>query len=239
MRVKIKGEITASRLEKAFQKAVEKYEAVRPGAKIYGANLYLTAYDADGLPFDLADQRGESLFITIEADSGEIVKPALTAEGEWRRQQAHQAKEEACAAAERLEKETLEKYAKIKRERQEQEAKARETFKGLNEATAKRIQNDPENFINELNSAIQTAWQKCQPLAKHGTQKGLPLALPTFSLHADGLLLSVKTRTHPRRVLNPICTLQHGEITSFWMHEAWDEATRQIRKVLHTTSEAN
>ncbi|WP_341649903.1 hypothetical protein [Thauera humireducens] len=53
MRIKIKGEITAERLAEALHAAAEKYEAVRPGHKVYGANLYLTAFDADGLPFDL------------------------------------------------------------------------------------------------------------------------------------------------------------------------------------------
>jgi hypothetical protein len=83
MRIKIKGEITAERLAEALHAAAEKYEAVRPGHKVYGANLYLTAFDADGLPFDLVDHRGEPLSITIEAKSGELVKPALTAEGAY------------------------------------------------------------------------------------------------------------------------------------------------------------
>lgn len=41
MRIKIKGEITAERLAEALHAAAEKYEAVRPGHKVYGANLYL------------------------------------------------------------------------------------------------------------------------------------------------------------------------------------------------------
>nr|WBU75824.1 hypothetical protein PGH06_25715 [Citrobacter braakii] len=39
MRIKIKGEITAERLAEALHAAAEKYEAVRPGHKVYGANL--------------------------------------------------------------------------------------------------------------------------------------------------------------------------------------------------------
>ena len=90
MRIKIKGEITAERLTEALQKAFEKYETVRPGHKIYGANLYLNAFDTDGLPFDLINHRGDSLMITIEAKSGELVKPAITADGAQRRQQAEE-----------------------------------------------------------------------------------------------------------------------------------------------------
>lgn len=73
MRVKIKGEITSERLAEAPQAATAQFEAVRPGCKVYGANLYLTAYDADGLPFDLADHRGEPLWINI---AGKAAIPA-------------------------------------------------------------------------------------------------------------------------------------------------------------------
>ncbi|MEB2694217.1 hypothetical protein QJQ08_00060 [Chlamydia suis] len=66
MRIKIKGEITAERLAEALHAAAEKSGAVRPG-RGYGANLYLTAFDADGLPFDLVDHRGEPLSIAAEA----------------------------------------------------------------------------------------------------------------------------------------------------------------------------
>lgn len=243
MRVKIKGQITAERLAEALQKASEKYEAVRPGHKIYGANLYLTAFDADGLPFDLADHRGEPLSITIEAKSGELVKPALTAEGEQRRQQAKEeakrleAEAEAKAAEDR--RKTLDEYERERQKRQEKKAAAREQFQFLNETTAQRLKDEPERFINELNNAVQTAWQKCQPIAKQGAQKGLPLPLPTFSMHAGNLLLSVETWKNPRQVLNPICTLQHGEIAPFWMHEAWNEAIGQISEVLLPAPETN
>ncbi|MEN1450744.1 hypothetical protein AAIH05_34290, partial [Pseudomonas aeruginosa] len=58
-------------------------------------------------------------------------------------------------------------------------------------------------------------------------------ALPVFSVHADGLLLSVETWKNPRRVLNPLCTLQHGKIAPFWMHEAWLEAMCGMRIKIH------
>ncbi len=232
MRIKIKGEISAERLTEALQTAVEKYEAVRPGHKIYGANLYLTAFDADGLPFDLADHRGEPLSITIEAKSGELVKPALTAEGEKRRQEAKRLEEKTIAEAKRRERETFDEYERKRQEKQAKEEKARSQFKWLNETTAELLKNHPDRFIEELNGAVQAAWQKYQPITKQGAKKGQPLPLPTFSKHADGLLLSVENWKNPRRVLNPICTFQHGEITPLWAHEAWDEAIKQIGNVL-------
>ena len=121
MRIKIKGEITAERLAEALHAAAEKYEAVRPGHKVYGANLYLTAFDADGLPFDLVDHRGEPLSITIEAKSGELVKPALTAEGEAHRQkakeEARRQAEEAEAEAQRRHRQTLDEYEQERQKR--------------------------------------------------------------------------------------------------------------------------
>lgn len=56
--------------------------------------------------------------------------------------------------------------------------------------------------------------------------------MPSFSTHGGGLLLSVETWKNPRRVLNPICTLAHGEIEAFWKHEAWTQATNYIMDVL-------
>lgn len=231
MRVKIKGEITAERLSEALLAAVEKYEAVRPGHKIYGANLYLTAFDADGLPFDLADHRGEPLSLTIEAKSGELVKPALTAEGEERRQEAKEQARRLEEEAKKQERQTFDEYERKRLERREKEAAARKQFQWLNKTTAELLKNHPERFIEELNSAVQAAWQKYQPITKQGAKKGQPLPLPTFSKHADGLLLSVENWKNPRRVLNPICTFQHGEITPLWAHEAWDEAVNQHRKM--------
>lgn len=48
MRVKIEGEITAERVCEGLAKAQEQYGKVVPGFKIYGANLYLNAFDALG-----------------------------------------------------------------------------------------------------------------------------------------------------------------------------------------------
>lgn len=124
MRIKIKGDITAERLAEALQAATEKFEAARPGSKVYGANLYLTAYDADGLPFDLVDHRGEPLWINIAAKSGELVRPALSADGEERRQKAKDEAKRLTEEAEAKEKAEYEQVvAKLKQKRQEQQEK--------------------------------------------------------------------------------------------------------------------
>ncbi|GJA56429.1 hypothetical protein KAM348_38520 [Aeromonas caviae] len=159
MRIKIKGEITAERLAEALHAAAEKYEAVRPGHKVYGANLYLTAFDADGLPFDLVDHRGEPLSITIEAKSGELVKPALTAEGEARRQkakeEARRQAEEAEAEAQRRHRQTLDEYEQERQKRRKKEAEARKQFEDANAITAELLKTMPERFIDELHILVE------------------------------------------------------------------------------------
>ena len=148
MRIKIKGEITAERLAEALHAAAEKYEAVRPGHKVYGANLYLTAFDADGLPFDLVDHRGEPLSITIEAKSGELVKPALTAEGEAHRQKAkEEARRQAEAEAQRRHRQTLDEYEQERQKRRKKEAEARKQFEDANAITAELLKTMPERFM--------------------------------------------------------------------------------------------
>ena len=95
-----------------------------------------------------------------------------------------------------------------------------------------------ERFIDELNKTVQGVWDDLKPTETQGKKKGQPKALPVFSIHADGLVLSVETWKNPRRVLNPLCTLQHGEIAPFWMHEAWLEAMRRIVDLLDTLTAA-
>jgi len=228
MRIKIKGEITAERLAEALQAAAEKYESVRPGHKVYGANLYLTAFDADGLPFDLANHRGEPLSITIEARSGGLVKPALTAEGEARRQKA---KEKAHRQAEyeaMHEQERQKEIEQALQKRREMEAEERKYFDEANTATAELLKNMPERFLDELNKTVKGVWNDLKPTEKQGKKKGQPKAMPVFSIHADGLMLDVETWKNPRLVLNPYCTFRDGERKPIWAGDTWYEAMVRI-----------
>lgn len=239
MRVKIKGEVTAERLIEALQAAVEKYEAVRPGHKIYGANLYLNAFDADGLPFDLAGRPGEPLSITIEAKAGDLVKPALTAEGESRRQEAKRRVDEANARVEERHRQAQEEFERERQKRREIVAKNRSSFEYANVITSKLLESSPEQFVSELNKIVQSVWNDLKPVEPHGRKKGEQKPIPTFSADADGLLLYVETSKHPRRVTNPICSLNRsGEFVYFWMNEAWKEATNRITAFMEAQSKS-
>ena len=241
MRVKIKGEITAERLAEALQAATEKFEAARPGCKIYGANLYLTAYDTDGLPFDLADHRGEPLWLSLSAKSGELVRPALSAEGEERRQkakeEARKIKEEAEAKANAEYQQAMAKHAQEREARRAKEAEATSQFEWLNTTTAALLERDAEHFISALNEAVQAAWDELKPVGTQGKKKGIPTPCPIFSLYEDGLLLSVDTWKAPRRVLNPMLTLSGGELKPFWASDVWANAMNRMVDVLDTSNE--
>lgn len=241
MRIKIKGEITAERLAEALQAAAEKYEAVRPGHKVYGANLYLTAFDADGLSFDLANHSGEPHSITIEAKSCELVKPALTAEGEARRQKAkekanRQAEDEAMhrQTIDKHEQEWLKQHKQELQKRREMEAEERKHFDEANTVTAELLKNMPERFLDELNKTVQGVWNDLKPTEKQGKKKGQPKAMPVFSIHADGLMLSIETWMNPRRVLNPYCTINNGKLMPLWAHDAWHEAMVRMSDLMRT-----
>ena len=100
------------------------------------------------------------------------------------------------------------------------------------------VQSASDVQCSRLLKTTQGVWDDLKPTETQGKKKGQPKALPVFSIHADGLVLSVETWKNPRRVLNPLCTLQHGEIAPFWMHEAWLEAMRRIVDLLDTLTAA-
>lgn len=126
--------------------ASEKLEEVRPGCKIYGANLYLTAFDADGVPFDLVDHRGESLIITLATPSGQLVRPALTAEGQARKDM---------------------RRAEVERRRIEEEERWRTRPNAVSPiAETARLEAATETlaeYIGYLNGEIDTEQEKVEP----------------------------------------------------------------------------
>ncbi|MEG0869806.1 MAG: OfxX fusion product [Hafnia sp.] len=236
MRIKIKGEITAERLAQALQVASEKFEAARPGAKIYGANIYISAFDADGLPFDLVDHYGKSLEITIKAEPGELVKPALTAEGENRRQAEQDKFNQEQEEAEARSKKHMEQIQQMRDEREKREAEDTQAFTKINTLTAKFLEAMPEHFIIELNNTVKEVWDALKPAETKGKNKGQPRAMPVFKTASGSLVLSTDTWKNPRVVRNPICTLTYDGLTGYWKHDAWREVMAKIGALLEKLS---
>ncbi len=236
MRIKLTGEITAERLAEALQQASDELEAARTGTKIYGANLYLTPFDADGLPFDLVDDHGKSVCITITAKTGELVKPALTADGERRRNQASEEVKRQTEDKEKRHQASMERVRQIQLESKRACARAKAKFEYLNELTAQFLKDTPEHFVGELNKTIQAVWDEFDPIEPHGKNKGQPKPRPSFDFQGDELILTSPTWRYPKPQLNPIGKLHLSELEPVWRNAAWFEVVKRIAVVMEELS---
>lgn len=232
MRLNIKGEITPERLTEAFSLALQKLESTAPGSKFYGANLYLVPYDEDGQAFDIVDGRGQSLIMNIPAPPGTIVKPALSAEAEQRRQVA---REEERQREIQEEEDRRQHRADLDRRHQIQaakNAKAQESYKALNVLTSQLLTSEPERFIDGLNEAIRSTWSSLEPKEPNGPKKGEPKPMPVFSIQDGKLLLSTTAWRQPKLVLNPVGSHKLALIAPVWTYGAWLVATAGFLKVM-------
>lgn len=238
MRLKINGEITPEQLVKAFEVAMEELEAAVPGGKFYGANLYLTPYDPDGERLTALDERGSPVILTVSAQPGTNVKPALSAEAQQRRDDAREAdRQREIQQAELLRKQD----AEHKRQRQIQAvqvAKARTAFNALNELTSKLLISEPEGLIDGLNEAIRATWHGQEPKEPHGPRKGELKPVPEFSILDGKLSLFTASWKNPRFLFNPIGTLNLNLIAPVWTHSAWIIAVDGFLKVMKDLSGA-
>ncbi|AXH59925.1 hypothetical protein [Pseudomonas amygdali] len=232
MRLKIKGEVTAERLVEAFAAAVKKLQVSVPDAKFYGANVYLTAYDADGQAFDLVDGSGNSLVMNFSAPPGTIVKPALSAEAEQRREEARQQQRERDEAAQALHQQQLaERQQKLQVELALRQ-KAEKAFEGLNRVTDSVLASEPKALVEALNQVIESNWASLQPTEPHGPKKGQPKPMPVFSTYEGKLMLSTVTWKQPKQVSNPIGAVRKTLIGPLWTYSAWVTSTKGFLDVL-------
>lgn len=231
MRLKIRGEITPEHLAEAFAAAMKKLESLVPGAKFYGADLYLRPYFADGLPFDIMDN-GKSLIMNIPAPPGTLVKPALSAEAQQRQDEAREAQRQREAeAAERDRKEVAE-HNREQQIRAVQRVKARTAFDALNELTSKILASEPQRMVDGFNEAIRASWHSLAPKEPHGPRKGELKPLPEFSIVDGKLSLFAASWKNPRILLNPIGTLNLNLIAPVWTHDAWLVAIASFLKIM-------
>lgn len=99
-------------------------------------------------------------------------------------------------------------------------------------ATAKLINETPNEFVLALNEAIQLAWSESPlPLYVSGPLKGSPPPLPYFANIEGSLFLVSAAWKKPRRMKNPMHTV--------WTHDAWAKAMTGIRNVLDKMSSPN
>ncbi|WP_310622446.1 OfxX fusion product [Flexibacterium corallicola] len=238
MRVKLQGEITVERLSEALQAALQELENVRPGSKIYGANLYLNLYDPYGLPFGLVDDSGDKFIIDLPAKPGELVKPALTAEAVQIRQEAIKEAARQAAEQEALRQERLEIIRRESQERKQQNEQREKQFQNLNAVTEHLVKTMPERFVHELNTTVQAVWEELKPVEPHGKRKGEPKPLPSFHIKDGFLELSTKSWKQAKIIRNPVGTRSNSEIVPIWRHDAWIEAVRRINHLMEDLSKA-
>lgn len=169
MRVKIEGEVSVERLFEAYQKACEAYGRVMPGFKLYGANLYLNAFNSDGIACELADNMGKPIVISLRLQKGDRLKPERTAEGEAfyqrRREERMLIEREERAITERAEQENRAIRAKLKKER--------EQYSLANQITERMLKIKPEFFLKKINEVVEKVWAQLEPREKSGAFKAI------------------------------------------------------------------
>jgi hypothetical protein len=232
MRVKIMGEITLERMVEALSAAQRQYETAVKGGKFYGANLYLTGFTPEGLPCDLVDHRGQPLIIVLHPESGEVARPALTAEGARQREER---REEAA----RQNAEEKERFRKEQEDwKQQNEALDKErmalaaSVQSANNMTKKLMETMPGELIDNLNRIVDETWNDLKPLETHGKLKGEAKAKPYFRILDGELFIFSSAIKTPKRVLNPYCKLEFAGITTHWLYPAWREASDRIEKYM-------
>jgi hypothetical protein len=225
MRIKIQGEITVERLAEALRVATGRFpDSASP--TFCGANLYLTVFNADGLPVELVDKSGQPVIIELAAPPGTVVRPPLTAEGAELRKQA----KEANALQRAKEKAEAQQH----RGKLEARAKAaRKAWDTVNSITAQAMKGRADEFVGELNRIVHSVWDETKPVESMGKRKGEPRPLPTFSAQDGMLMLASPTWAAPRPVVNPVYSSKpNGEARRFWTHSAWAEACERMESMM-------
>ena len=188
--------------------------------------------DSDGQRMYEAVQR--IFAAALEVESGELLRPAPLNPNETRTQEA----EEERWLSEEARAQRSAEYEQKHHEQLAQEAASRETLNWLNTTTAKMLERDPERFINDLNGALQAAWDECKPVGKRGATKGVLTPVPVFSFSEGCLLLFTGSRKTPLRLLNPMFTLGYEGFKRvfkpIYAGEAWSNAIDRMMCILDT-----
>lgn len=167
-----------------------------------------------------------------EAVSGEQVGPDPVRVFENRLQEAE---EERLLSDEARRRRSVE-YEQNRNTQLAEEAAVRETLNWLNTTTAALLARDSERFVNDLNGALQAAWDECKPVGNRGVNKGVPTPVPVFSCEGGCLLLSTGTRRTPLRLLNPMLTLADKGfkpvLIPIYAGKAWSNAIDRMMCVL-------
>ena len=219
MRIKILGEVTPDRLLEAFEVASAKIGSVSEGAKVFGANLYLTSFDSDGIPFDLGDENGNSLIFTLPAKEATLNKPEITAIGRKRLDDMEKSKAmDKEQDAQRMLKDS-EDWRKKKEVRHAQIKKNEERFESRAVYTDYLFWRAKDKLLSGLNMLIERVWSEQKPI----DNVGQPIPPPRFLCHNEKLcVISPKWKSKtPMPMPCPGWALRMGDIVPYWSNQAW------------------
>ncbi len=235
MRIKIIGEITEARLAEALQKALEQYRAVKPGAQIFGANLYLQAFDEHGEAFEVGTRFGNPLMITLKPEKGTVVKPAISAEAHLRREAEKEEQERLEQQREEQRKIAQAEQVAWLKSIKEKDDELRKIVQIEDDVTAFLLKYIPDRFCTEMNHCIDASWQELKPTRPNGKRKGEPVTKPRVAISEGSLKLFSEDRKHPLIITNPIWsrrTSGFGEnmkLEPYWANEAWRLAAQKMK----------
>lgn len=218
---------------KAFEIAAAELESLVPGSKFYGANLYLVPYDLEGQAFDIVD-RGASLVINVPAQPGTLVKPALSAEAQQRRDAFREEKRQREIHAAELQRQRDVERQRKRQIEAAQAAKAQVTLDALNVLTSRLLASEPNALIDGFNGAIRASWHALQPIETYGSRKGEPKPLPVFSIADGKLVLSTSAWKNPRWLRNAVGTPREGLIAPIWTYSAWITAVSGFLRTMES-----
>lgn len=236
MKLKIEGEITPQRMARAMERALELLDSLEPGAKFYGANLYLVPFDVEGERLTVLNSRDKPLVMSISAPTGGIVRPALTAEAKQRRKAAREEEEQREVRAAELRREQDAEFLRRHQIQAAQAAKAQVTFDALNVLTSQLLASEPKALIDGFNDAIRASWHTQEPKEPHGPRKGEPKPMPVISTADGKLVLSTPAWKSTRWLLNPVGSPRQGLIAPIWTFSAWLTAVDGFLRVMESLS---
>lgn len=227
MRLQIKGEITLERLEKALAAAREQFRQCGvPDARFFNANLYLVAYDANGLPVNATNHAGEEIMLSFPPEPGSAAKPPVTPQGRAQKDAALAEEAQRDERIRLLDEALWDLRSATHAHRMAQADEVQRGIGVIESITTAFLEWEPSEFVADLNACLAQAWMAHPPPIKSG--ESVPPATPTFGLEGGQLYLYCAGWKKPRRTRSPLAlSCNSGRYRSrVWLHAAWRLACR-------------
>jgi len=102
----------------------------------------------------------------------------------------------------------------------------------LNQAFQFLLGNDSATLVDQLNTAIRTAWDEHKPIVQHGPRAGQLRECPRVEVSGSYFILrrGPEEAISPIRARNPIGRYQKGGFALHWTNETWTRATDIMRE---------